>query len=99
MLRNVTPNRPAGIAFDISDLILLRGWAEAHNVQMVVELDHCVEGEEYEEVVALYGRDSQLRRWIIWRSPIEMVVQPLIGRSLRFSNIGDALESLTPARP
>ena len=52
----VTPNVPMGLAFEIADLMLLQGWAEFHNVHMVVELDHCVEGEEYEEVVAFYAR-------------------------------------------
>jgi hypothetical protein len=61
-------------------------------------LDHCVEGEEYEEVIAFYGRDSQLRRWIVWRGAAEIVVQPLIGRSCHFASVADALENLIPAR-
>ena len=98
MFRHVTPHCPAGLAFEIGDLILLRGWAESHDVHMVVELDHCVEGEEYEEVVALYGHDSQLRRWIIWRTASEVIVQPLIGRSSRYGAVSDALENLLPSR-
>ena len=90
----LTPNVPMGLAFEIADLMLLQGWAEFHNVQMVVELDHCVEGEEYEEVIALYAKDSQLRRWILWRGARDIVVQPLIGRSCHFSSVADALESL-----
>ena len=94
----ITPNVPMGLAFEISDLMLLQGWANFHEVQMTVELDHCVEGDEYEEVVAFYAKDSRLRRWILWRSGGEIVVQPLIGRSCRFSCVVDALESLIPAR-
>jgi hypothetical protein len=94
----ITPNAPLGLAFDISDLMLLQGWAEFHEVQMVVELDHWVEGEEYEEVVAFYGKDSPLRRWILWRAASEIIVQPLIGRGRRFVSVADALESLIPAR-
>jgi hypothetical protein len=94
----ITPNAPMGLAFDITDLMLLQGWAEFHNVQMVVELDHCVEGEEYEEVVAFYAKDSPLRRWNLWRAACEIVVQPLIGRGCRFGSVADALESLIPAR-
>ena len=90
----VTPNVPMGLAFEISDLMLLQGWAEFHNVHMVVELDHCVEGEEYEEVVAFYGTDSALRRWILWRSARQIVAQPLIGRTCRFDSVADALGSL-----
>ncbi len=91
-------NAPTGLAFEIADLMLLQGWADFHNMQMVVELDHCVEGEEYEEVVAFYAPDSQLRRWILWRATDDIVVQPLIGRGCRFSSVADALESLIPAR-
>jgi hypothetical protein len=94
-------NTPTGIAFEIADLLLLRGWGDYHDMQMVVELDHFVEGEEYEEVVAFYARDSRLRRWIIWRAPERadtIVVQPLIGRSARFATVAEALERLIPAR-
>ena len=45
----LVPNVPTGLAFEIADLMMLQAWAEFHDVQMVVELDHCVEGEEYEE--------------------------------------------------
>jgi len=94
----ITPNMPIGFAFEIADLMLLQGWADFHDMQMVVELDHCVEGEEYEEVIAFYARDSHLRRWIIWRASSEIVVQPLIGRSCRYATVVDALESLLPTR-
>ena len=93
----ISRTAPNGLAFDISDLMLLQGWAEFHEVQMVVELDHWVEGEEYEEVVAFY-KDSPLRRWILWRAASEIIVQPLIGRGRRFVCVADALESLVPAR-
>ncbi len=96
MLR-ITPIPPKGLSFDISDLILLQGWAEFHDVRMVVELDHWVEGEEYEEVVGFYTKDSPIRRWILWRSDSEIVVQPLIGRSSRFNSVAEALESLIGA--
>src|SRR5262245_17730498 len=94
----VSPNAPMGLAFEIADLLLLQAWADFHNMNMVVELDHCVEGEEYEEVVAFYARDSRLRRWIIWRAAAAIVVQPLIGRGCRFSSVSEALENLIPAR-
>jgi hypothetical protein len=90
------PVPPTGLSFDISDLIILQGWAEFHDVRMVVELDHWVEGEEYEEVVGFYTKDP-LRRWILWRSASEIVVQPLIGRGSRFDSVSDALESLMVA--
>ena len=94
----LSSSAPTGLAFEIADLMLLQGWADFHDVQMTVELDHCVEGDEYEEVVAFYARDSQLRRWILWRSAGEIVVQPLIGRSSRFNSVADALETLIPSQ-
>ena len=93
MLRT-TPTPPTGLSFDIADLILIKGWTEYHDIRMVVELDHSVEGEEYEEVVALYTNDRMLRRWILWRSACDVVVQPLLGRPRHFDCVADALESL-----
>jgi hypothetical protein len=98
MDKQITPKTPTGLSFDIADLMLLQGWAEFHDVRMVVELDHCVDGDEYEEVVAFYGKDSPLRRWILWRAASEIVVQPLIGRGSHFVSVADALENLIPAR-
>jgi hypothetical protein len=90
---------PTGLAFEISDLMLLQGWAKFHDIRMVVELDHWVEGEEYEEVVALYAKDSSLRRGILWRSAKEIVVQPLIGRTCRFGSVAGALDSMFKTWP
>jgi hypothetical protein len=94
----IAPRPPVGLAFEISDLLILQGWAEFHGVRMVVELDHWVEGEEYEEVVAFYAKDSAVRRWIIWRSAREIVVQALIGRTARFASVAEALNSLHGTR-
>jgi hypothetical protein len=95
----IAPKLPIGLAFDIADLVFLEGWSETHNIRMVVELDHCVEDEEYEEVIAFYAKDSPLRRWILWRSASDIVVQRLIGRTCRFSSVADALDSLAVMRP
>lgn len=89
---------PTGLAFEIADLILLQGWADLHDMRMVVELDHCAEAEEYEEVIAFYAASDRLRRWILWRAPCEIVMQPLIGRSRRFATVTDALASLVSPR-
>jgi len=97
-LPKANPSAPTGLAFEIADLMLLQGWADYHDIQMTVELDHWVEGEEYEEVVAFYARESQLRRWILWRAADGIVVQPLIGRGRRFCSVADALETLVPER-
>ncbi len=90
---------PIGLAFDIADLMHLQSWVEFHDVRMVVELDHWVEGEEYEEVVVFYAKDCSLRHGILWRSATDIVAQPLIGRTCRFGSVADARDSLLGVRP
>jgi hypothetical protein len=94
----ISRTAPNGLSFEIADLVLLQGWADFHGLQMTVELDHCVEGDEYEEVIGFYTQDNRLRRWILWRSATAIVVQPLIGRSIRFGSVADAIETLVPTR-
>src|SRR6185312_8919352 len=90
---------PTGISFELSDLALVQGWAEFHDLRMVVELDYSAEGEEYEEVLAFYPRDSAFRRWMMWRVVGEIVVQPMMGRAAQFGSVADALERLIPPAP
>ncbi|HXA21212.1 MAG TPA: hypothetical protein VNW90_02850 [Acetobacteraceae bacterium] len=98
MLR-IASKPPVGLAFEIADLILLQGWAEFHNVRMVVELDNCLQDEVYEEVVAFYDADCSLRRWNLWRSTRGIVVQPLYRRTCHFGSVSDALDNLLRAQP
>lgn len=98
MLR-IASKPPVGLAFEIADLILLQGWAEFHNIRMVVELDNCMQDEVYEEVVAFYDADCSLRRWNLWRSTRGIVVQPLYGRTCHFGSVSDALDNLLGAQP
>ena len=98
-LRRTTRKPPIGLAFEIADLVLLQNWVELHDIRMVVELDHWVEGEEYEEVVAFYAKDSSLRHGILWRSATDIVAQPLIGRTCRFGSVADARDGLLGLRP
>jgi hypothetical protein len=88
--------RPAlvGFAFDVADLVLLQAWADLYGMRMVVELDQSVDGREHEEIVAIYSKDSGRRRWSLWRSSDGVVVQPIIGRSVRFSTVTDAAQTL-----
>ena len=55
----LVPKPPIGLAFEIADLILLQGWAEFHNVRVVVELDNCVQDDVYEEVVRSMTRTAR----------------------------------------
>ncbi len=49
------PAKPTrGLSFELSDLIMVLGWSEFHDLRMVVELDNYIGGEEYEEILAFY---------------------------------------------
>jgi hypothetical protein len=89
---------PTGLAFEIPDLLLLRGWADFHDLRMTIELDFCVDGEEYEELLGLYDAHRPFRRWMIWRSCDGIVVQPAMGRTMLFDNMADVPEILIPVR-
>jgi hypothetical protein len=82
-----------GISFEVSELLILAAWAEYHALQLRIELDHCVEGEEYEEVAAVYAPGGRMMKWFIWRSPEQVVVQPMIGVTRRFATLCGALEA------
>ena len=84
-----------GVAFEIADLLLLQAWAGFHGMRMIVELDHCVDGHEYEEIVAIYAKGTEVRRWNLWRSWDEVIVQPLIGRSMHFFSVAEATDALS----
>jgi hypothetical protein len=43
------PRLPRGLSFELSDLTLVLGWSDFHDVRMAVALDHCNGDEEYEE--------------------------------------------------
>jgi len=88
---------PRGLSFELADLVMVQGWSEYHDLRMVVELDYSAEGEEYEEVLALYPQNSAFRRWMIWRGACDVVVQPMMGRAQHYTSVSDALEALIPA--
>jgi hypothetical protein len=85
-----------GFSFDIADLVLFKAWSEARNLHMTIRLDHGLDGEEYEEVLAFSRGDSPLTRWIMWRDETVMYVQPIIGRTLCFDSAAQIMEALTP---
>jgi hypothetical protein len=89
---------PTGLSFDVPDLLMLQGWAAFHDLRMTIELDLCVEGDEYEELLGLYDANRAFRRWMIWRSCDGIVVQPAMGRTMLFDTMADVLEILIPVR-
>jgi hypothetical protein len=62
---------------------------------MKVELDHCDADGEYEEMVSIYANDSHQLRWLLWRTD-EIIVQPLIGRTVHCPSVAEAIEILSP---
>jgi len=84
------------IAFAIPDLLLAQSWALFHDLRMVVELDHYGDADQFEEALAFYRPNSRSRRWLIWRNPVSVIVQPGIGRSMRFDCLAAALDCLIP---
>jgi hypothetical protein len=98
-LPSLSRTLPKGLAFEISDLNMLLSWAETQAIRMVVELDHCVEGEEYEEVLAFYDGDGPgLRLWTMWRAVDHFVIMPMNGRAWRSNAVPDVLAELLALR-
>jgi len=87
--------QPKGLAFEIEDLVLVRDWAERHDIRFTVRLDHGSEDEEFDEVIALHTDASLYCNLIIWRNLDSVFVQPLVGRSLQYDSVRRALESVS----
>jgi hypothetical protein len=88
------PVYPKGIAFEIADLIHIKGWADFHDLRMVVRLDHGADGEEYEEVIAFHPGTTSPCHLIMWRNAKFVFVQPLVGRMRKYRSVAAALETL-----
>ena len=84
---------PKGIAFEIADLILMKGWADFRHLRMVVRLDHDADGEDYEEVVAFCTSMDSPCLFIMWRNAKSVFVQH--GHRWRYGSVAAALESLS----
>jgi hypothetical protein len=82
-----------GLAFDIADLLRIRSWAAHNAVCMDVRLDHGVEGEEYEEVIA-FRTDATACSLLMWRDQNTVFAQPMPGRQQCFPSVSAALGRL-----
>ncbi len=82
-----------GIAFEISDLIMAQAWAAENHVRMVIRLDHGMDDEDYEEVIAIHT-NANACLLLMWRDQDAVFVQPLPGRRLSFMSVAAALEKL-----
>jgi hypothetical protein len=85
------PHLPKGLSFEIADLIHIKGWADFHDLRIVVRLDH---GTEAEEVIAFHPGASSPCHLIMWRNAKSVFVQPLVGRMRRYRSVAAALETL-----
>lgn len=92
-------SQPEGVSFTVAELRLIRAWAEFHDLRFALELDHSFGNETYEEVLSFYRKGSACCRCILWRTPAEVVVQPILGRASRFASVADALESFGTDEP
>jgi hypothetical protein len=92
--RRASISMPTGLSFELCDLKTAKTWADFHRLRMEVELDHATDGDEYEEIVALFAQGTGFRRWMIWRSCDGIVVQPMVGRPMLFDTVPEALEAL-----
>jgi len=95
-LPHMTETEPTGISFAIPDLLMVQAWADDHDMQMLIGLDAVAGDNEYEEIISLTPDRISFRRWLIWRSHTSIVVQPMVGRSIMFDVMTDALNSLSP---
>jgi hypothetical protein len=82
------------MAFTISDLLLVKDWADRHDISMTVELDHRVDDEDCDELIAFRTCGSASRFLLIWRDAEAIFAQPLVGRRLRFRSISHLLDNL-----
>jgi hypothetical protein len=98
LLRRRLLKTPKGLSFEIADLLLVRAWADYHDLRMEVELDFTAEGDEFEEIVGLFSPLTGFRRWMLWRSADGIIAQPMVGRPRIFDAVADALEGLIPAQ-
>jgi hypothetical protein len=98
LLRRPLARIPKGLSFDVSDLLLVRAWADYHDLRMEVELDFAAERDEFEEIVGLFAPRTGSRRWMLWRSTDGIIAQPMVGRPRMFDNVADALETLIPVQ-
>jgi len=85
---------PTGLAFDISDLILIGCWAAIYDFEAQVLLDHGFEDEEYEEIVEFRTGPGSACQSIMWRDAMAVYLQPIMGRKTKYLSVAAALEGV-----
>lgn len=85
-----------GLSFGVADLILIRGWAEAHGLEMRVHLDYVAGGCAYDEVLAFHAGNSSLFDFIVYRDRKSVYVKPIMGWPRRYASVLSALAAVCP---
>jgi hypothetical protein len=83
-----------GLAFEIPDLILLKGWADSRGAHLTIHLDHGSDLEDYEEVLAVGSAPGVPGKWMMWRGASAVVVRAESGRERRFRSVATAISAL-----
>ena len=95
----LTTPRPRGLSFEIETLVQVRAWAERNGLHMIVELDHTLGGEEYEEVLSLVPNGRRRSRILLWQDRqgvgLALGSQP----AGHYATVQDALARCEPGRP
>ena len=96
---HVEPTQHDGAtAFKVPGLMLLGAWCEFRGMRMAIDLAHCMDGAERDEIIVLSEQRSSLH-WMLWRSADGIVVQPMLGMERQLHTISDALESVHSTEP
>jgi hypothetical protein len=88
---------PYGLSFPIDELVLVRNWAEARGLCMLVALDQTLDHAEFEEMLIIAPQDRRRRTLTIWRTLGSVFLQAPHGRPHAFATVQDALASIRPA--
>jgi len=93
------PHRPpAGIAFEITELVHLRGWAEARGLGMRIVLNEIRAEGEYEEVVLL-GPPGGQPVLTLWRTADMVMLARASGPVGRYPFLSEALDQARLPEP
>ena len=92
--------RPAarGLAFEIEDLVHVRGWAEQEGLVLRIRLDHVERGRDLEEVLFLAPLGRGLWRISMWRDMGGVVMRLGTHAPALYPSLEAALASARPRR-
>lgn len=88
---------PYGLAFPIEELVMVRDWAGARGLCMIVALDQTLDYADFEEMLILAPPDRKRRTLTIWRTLGSVFLQVPHGRPRAFATVQEALASVRPA--